>query len=131
MEAQSRGLELLGLDIDADAVRAARTNLQEKAFVMVADARHIPLADKTANSVVSNLPFGKRFQVQGNPEHWFGQVLSELVRVSTPDARIGLLSPGTKSFERSLVRQGSLVPIERIELRLLGMRAVLWSLKRK
>jgi 23S rRNA G2445 N2-methylase RlmL len=129
MEAQSRGLQLLGVDIDADAARTARTNLQQRAFVIVADARHIPFADNTASSVVSNLPFGQRFQVQGDPERWFGQVLNELARVSTPDARIGLLAPATKSFERSLVRQGSLDPLERIELRLLGMRAVLWSLK--
>ncbi len=129
-EALALGLQPIGGDIDVRAVRAARANLRGARAVIVADARRLPFADSTLDYLVSNLPFGKQFSLQEQPRSWYDRVLSEIARVLAPDARVVLLTGQNAAFERSLVRQKRLALIERLELRLLGMPAVLWSLRR-
>jgi 23S rRNA G2445 N2-methylase RlmL len=56
-EAATLGWEPVGADIDVEAISAARHNLGETARLLVADVRHLPLADDSVTAIASNLPF--------------------------------------------------------------------------
>ena len=81
-EATSAGWHAVGGDIDPTALRSAIRNVQAPGAVPVAlaDARRLPIADGAAGACVSNLPFGRQFQVEGDPTAWFAAVLGEMTR---------------------------------------------------
>lgn len=81
-----------GGDIDLEAVQATRRNVPE-AEVAEWDVRRLPLPDASVGSVVSNLPFGHQFQVEGSMVDWLAAVLAEMARVTRPDGRVVLLAP--------------------------------------
>ena len=124
------GLEAIGLDIDTKAASAARMNAKD-ANVVVADARYAPLANETVNVIASNLPFGKRFEIEGRTAPWFRRVLGEMVRVSTTNARIALLTSETRTFGQVIEQQDTLIPVQRMEVRMQGMPCLLWLLQSK
>lgn len=114
-----------GGDIDPDAVEVARRNALG-AEVTEWDVRHLPLPDASVDAVVSNLPFGRQFQVQGSVSDWLKAALAEMARVTRPGGRLVLLSTDLPraSIPRAL-RLESKDP-----LRLLGARTALWALRR-
>jgi 23S rRNA G2445 N2-methylase RlmL len=137
-EAATLGWEPVGGDLDPTAVEGARDNLgrarlfgADRARLFSADVRRLPLTDASVAAVASNLPFGKQYELQGRPERWFAVALDELARVVQPGGRIVLLVPGSPAFERALGRQSAVRAAERLELRLLGTGAALWSLHRR
>ncbi len=130
-EAAWMGWAPVGADLDPEAVRVASDNLGGTARLLVADARHLPLRAASVGAIVSNLPFGKRYELQGPPGPWFLATLDEFVRVTRPDAPIVLLVPPTAPFERALAQRPALVPRERLDLRLLGTPTTAWSLRRR
>jgi 23S rRNA G2445 N2-methylase RlmL len=129
-EAATLGWEPVGGDLDPTAVEVARDNLG-RARLFSADVRRLPLTDASVAAVASNLPFGRQYELQGRPERWFAAALDELARVVRPGGRIVLLVPGSPAFEGALGRQSAVQAAERLELRLLGTRAALWSLHRR
>jgi hypothetical protein len=66
---------------------------------------------------VSNLPFGQRYGVQGDPHGWLRSVLGELTRVTRPGGRVVLLHPRLPHP----VLPGALRLWDRVRIRLLGM----------
>jgi tRNA G10 N-methylase Trm11 len=126
-EARALGWRPVGGDIDPRAVEIARANLNGHAAIERWDARRLPLVADSQNAVVSNLPFGKRFGVQGNPRTWALDVLRELDRVAAGGAPLVLLAP-----ERLLAGAAKESPL-RIEglhrVQLLGEQSVVWQLR--
>ncbi|MGQ0778246.1 MAG: TRM11 family SAM-dependent methyltransferase [Pseudonocardiales bacterium] len=90
-EALATGWEATGSDIDPEAVAAARDNVP-RASVHTADVRHLPHDDDMFDAVVSNLPFGRQFEVE-DPARWLSQTLAEMARVTRPGGRIVVLVP--------------------------------------
>jgi SAM-dependent methyltransferase len=113
--------DVQGSDIEPEAVEIARRNVP-RAGVIQGDARSIDLPDETAGAVVSNLPFGQQYEVQGSMRTWMGAVLGEMTRVTGPGGRVILLAP---------VVPVSVMPRElrvtrREPVRLLGTKTTLW-----
>jgi 23S rRNA G2445 N2-methylase RlmL len=114
-----------GGDIDPEAVHAARANVIG-AEVEEWDVRRLPLTDASVGAVVSNLPFGRQFQVEGSMADWLAAALAEMARVTRPGGRVVLLAPDIPrpSLPRGLKLES------RQSLRLLGTRTALWTLQR-
>jgi 23S rRNA G2445 N2-methylase RlmL len=86
-EALTAGWTADGTDIDAGAIGVARRNAPG-AHVDLGDARELLLPDSSVAACVSNLPFGRQFQVTGTRPDWIAAVLLEISRVTrrTPPA---------------------------------------------
>jgi 23S rRNA G2445 N2-methylase RlmL len=117
--------DVYGADIDPDAVDLARENVRE-ALLGDGDARDIDLPDGAMDASVSNLPFGKQFEVEGEMDAWLRDVLRELTRVTRAGGRIVLLAP---EIARPLVPP-ALRMTDRVPLRLLGTKTTIWAYDR-
>lgn len=124
-EALAAGWDARGLDIDPDAVRAARRNAPG-ADVRVGDARSLELADRSVAACVSNLPFGRQYSVQGDIHAWLRSVLREMARVTRPGGQVILLVP---QLPRAVV-PGTLRLRDRFRIRLLGTATTIWVFDR-
>jgi 23S rRNA G2445 N2-methylase RlmL len=123
-EADAVGWSARGVDIDPSAVAVARRNAP-RAGVDAGDARGLALADASVAAVVSNLPFGRQYGVDGPMDTWLGEVLAEVARVTRPGGRVVLLAPALPRRSPPALR-----PTDRVPLRLLGTRTTLWGLDR-
>jgi tRNA G10 N-methylase Trm11 len=124
-EAQHRGWQGFGGDVDPTAIRVARRNVPN-AQLVVADARAVPFQDGVLAACVSNLPFGRQYGVEGPVKAWLHAVTAELSRVVRPGGRVVLLSP-----ERLVDVQSGLRLLRRVPIRLLGTRATIWAFERR
>ena len=122
-EAVAAGWEAIGTDLDSHAVEAARQNART-VEIEVGDARRIALPDDAVDAVVSNLPFGRQYTVDGDEQVWLRAVLTELARVTRPGGRLVLLVPELPS---AALPAGVRLR-ERHPIRLLGARTTIWSL---
>jgi SAM-dependent methyltransferase len=118
--------DVQGTDIDPGAVEIARRNVP-RAGVIKGDARSIDLPDESAGAVVSRLPTGPRYEVEGSMRTWMGAVLREMTRVTGPGGRVVLLAPVVPvSVMPKALRVTGQEP-----LRLLGTKTTLWICDRK
>ena len=118
-EALSAGWQAAGSDIDPGAVAIARENVPQ-AVVEPADVLDLPHDDATFDAVVSNLPFGRQFEVE-DPARWLRRALAEMARVTRPGGRIVVLVPPPVPRELSGLDLASSYP-----LRLLGVSTRIW-----
>ncbi len=100
-------VEACGSDSAALCVDGARENLvaaHTHAQVELADARELSATWNGApfDTVVSNLPFGRRLGVQFQPYWFVRDLLQSLLPVTTPDARVGLLTLHARDISRVL-----------------------------
>jgi 23S rRNA G2445 N2-methylase RlmL len=91
-EALAVGWDATGSDIDSEAVAIARANVPE-ANIQQADALELPHVSGSFDAFVANLPFGRQFRVDTDPERWLSRALPEAIRVSRPGGRVVLLMP--------------------------------------
>lgn len=122
-EAVRAGWTASGFDIDEDAVAIATVNAPA-AKVALADARKLPLGDRSAHAIVSNLPFGAQYEMQETPEQWLVTVLGEMARILRPGGRAVLLHPLQLPARRAGLTVKASTP-----LTLLGRRTTLWQLE--
>ncbi|HKE99016.1 MAG TPA: methyltransferase domain-containing protein [Actinomycetes bacterium] len=126
-EARARGWRTIGRDLDPEAVRAARANVPGAA-IAEGDARHLDLADGSVEAAVTNLPFGRQFQVAGSVDDWLREVTAELTRVTRPGGQVVLLAPEVPAR----VLPAGLRPAGgRVRLRLLGTPTSIWTYRRE
>ncbi len=123
-EAAARDWQARGSDLDAAALRVARRNA--RAPLVLADARELPVRDGSAGACVTNLPFGRQYEVEGDPAVWLGRVLAEMTRVTRPKGRVVVLTPSVpKATLPNALRE-----VRRAPLVLLGTRTTIWSYER-
>lgn len=124
-EARDAGLAAVGADLAAEAVESARANLRDGTPLVVADARALPFMPGCAGAVISNLPFGRRYQVD-KPADWLQRAFSEFERVVAGGGAIVLLAPPSRAFERAVLRPSSALLRARHRIRLLGLPTTIW-----
>jgi SAM-dependent methyltransferase len=124
-EGIAAGWDCRGTDIDAGAVKTARRNAP-RARVATGDVRHVDRPDGSVDACVSNLPFGRRFEVQGDPTAWMAAALGEMTRVTRAGGRVVVLAP---AVPRSAVPPG-LRQTRSLRFRLLGTWTHLWCYDR-
>jgi tRNA G10 N-methylase Trm11 len=124
-EATAVGCRAVGGDVDVDALTAARANTG--VAIARLDARRLPFPADSFDAVVTNLPFGGQYHVQGTPIAWYRRVLAESLRVAP---RGVFLMPGVRPFRQALGRMP--VHAERAcDLTVLGRRASIWVVTRR
>jgi precorrin-6B methylase 2 len=114
-----------GGDIDPEAVDIARRNASS-AQVDQWDVRHLDLPTASVSAVVSNLPFGLQFEVEGSMSRWLADALDEMTRVTRPGGRLVLLAPNMPTD----VRPACVHLLSRDTIRLLGTPTALWVFSR-
>lgn len=124
-EAILRGWGALGHDIDPEAVEAAERNASD-GEITEGDARHLDLPDASVDAVVTNLPFGRQFEIDEPMNDWLRKVTAELARVVRPGGRVVLLAPNIPAR----VTASTLNLIGRTRLQLLGMTTFIWTYER-
>jgi 23S rRNA G2445 N2-methylase RlmL len=120
------GWRVRGIDLDETAVRTAQRNVPQVP-VEPGDARRLPIDSGSVGAVVSNLPFGRQYGVDGGMDDWLGAVVGELARVTRAGGRVVLLAP---RVPRGLVPD-ELVRGVRHPVRLLGVRTAIWTYDRR
>ncbi len=126
-EAAAAGWKILGSDNDPEAVSVAQQNNRD-ARLFVADARSLPVVSNSIGAVVSNLPFGNQFKVEGDVQQWLESVFSEIRRVQKARASTVLLAPKSVELSRAMKTAG-LSAKRRVDITLLGTRTSIWKLE--
>jgi len=124
-EVAAAGGVAIGGDIDASAITAAAAN--GAPVLLQLDARRLPFADDSFDAVVTNLPFGREYELQGSPVAWYRRAIAESVRVATV---VVVLAPPSMPFRQALGRIKVDLK-ERHDLTVLGQRAAIWHLERR
>ncbi len=115
-EMASPGL-LLGVDLNRDAVRAARANglhRQTRLQAVRGDATRLPVGSGRVQRVIANLPFGKRVGSHGANQALYPSFLRELDRVLAGDGRAVLLTEDKRLLVESVQRTRGLRVIKEV-----------------
>jgi tRNA G10 N-methylase Trm11 len=87
---------VLGFDVDAGALSAARANARSACVPLAlacADAGALPLRDASVEAAAANLPWGRAVPARGLLRHGLEAMPEELLRVLCPGSRAALLAP--------------------------------------
>lgn len=123
-EARLAGWTAVGGDLANDATAAATLNAP--GGVLRLDSRQLPFRDDEFDAVVSNLPFGYQYEVQGAPVAWYRRTLSEATRVAP---RVIVLAPASTPFRQALGRM-KVALRERHDIEILGRASTIWVVDR-
>ncbi|HUQ40102.1 MAG TPA: methyltransferase domain-containing protein [Acidimicrobiales bacterium] len=107
--ARTRSSALVGVDLDAAILGDARANLAAAgtaASLVRADTAHLPFPDAAFDVVLADPPYGHRMGSHAGNESLYAALLSECARVTTPAARLVLVTHELKRFE-SVLRHGT------------------------
>jgi ubiquinone/menaquinone biosynthesis C-methylase UbiE/uncharacterized membrane protein YgcG len=119
---------LLGGDIDAGAVQAARENVGPRykpIGIEQWDARALPLGDASVTTIVCNLPFGKQIGTPAAVRHLYPTLLADWTRILAPGGRMVLLTSERGLLKQSLEKRPELVVTRELSILLRGQRAVI------
>ena len=105
IEAGSYGVKVWGGDIQPQAVAAARLNaINAGATVRLQrwDARALPIADRSVDRVISNLPWGRVVSTAASLQTLYHAITEEIERVLMPAGKAVLLTslPDLVKFQR-------------------------------
>jgi 23S rRNA G2445 N2-methylase RlmL len=122
---------ILGGDLDREALKAAQANAARfPVHLFRWDAARLPLAPRSVDKVVTNLPFGKQIGSRQSNETLYRAYLAELERVLKPQGRAVLLSSERELME-TVLDESAFHARRRIGVIVLGQRAEIYVLERK
>jgi 23S rRNA G2445 N2-methylase RlmL len=118
IESRDYGAHVWGGDIDLRALMAARDNAAEAGTAVRLqcwDALSLPIADKTVDRVLSNLPWGRAVRTAGTLEALYAGIGKEIERILAPGGQVALLTN-----QPELVRIPGMKCERRLEISLFG-----------
>ena len=95
IEAQMFGAESWGGDIDLETLKAAQQNADSAGSSVQLqrwDAQSLPVADRSVERVISNLPWGRAVRMPGSLEDLYTGIGQEIRRVLAPGGQAALLT---------------------------------------
>lgn len=122
---------LIGSDIDAEALAAARLNLGPRHKPLELhhwDAMSLPLASASVDRIITNVPFGQRYGSRDSLRSLYPRFLSEAARVIRPHGLLVVLAPDRSSIGAKALDGWH--PERSIPVLVLGRRARLIALRR-
>jgi 23S rRNA G2445 N2-methylase RlmL len=102
---------LIGGDLFIEPVRKARTNVGAAdidACLLNWDARKLPLAGGSVDSVICNMPWGRRIGSHRVNRHLYPGFVRELARILRPDGIAALLTQEKRLITRLVGREAGL-----------------------
>ncbi len=118
LEALALGRRIIGGDLDAEALDAARQGADAVGVSLPLgrwDMRALPFASASVPSIVANLPWGKQVEVEGSLEVFYADACREIERVLAPGGNAVLLTS-----EPTRLTFGRLQQTQAIEISLFG-----------
>ncbi len=100
IEASKIGNAIAG-DIDKEKIKLAGQNAKSKNAKMqfhIWDARKTGLKDRSADAIVTNLPFEKKANIEGFNETFFDELIGEMIRITKDNARLVFLTGHSESL---------------------------------
>jgi tRNA (guanine6-N2)-methyltransferase len=116
-------------DLDAEAVHAARSNLPGQT-VMRWDARRLPLAARSVDRLVSNLPFGHQVGSESEVGGLYQAFFAEAARVLTDDGTTVVLTDQADALTRAVEAAG-LAHERAASVSLKGLHPDVWRVRRR
>lgn len=125
-QADMPGVRVWGGDLDASAVRAARSNLSRlgQAELSRWDATRLPLAEHSVDAVISNPPFGKQLSRPEDIGRLYRRMIAQYHRVLKPGGRAVLLVSEFDTLKEA-TRAVSWKMLRPLRVRVLGQQATL------
>jgi tRNA (guanine6-N2)-methyltransferase len=98
---------VIGLDCDRAVLDYARQNIKaagvgRQARLIRADLRNLPLADRSADVILADLPFGQLVGSHEENVELYPHVLTEAARIARPYARFVLITHEVRLMDRLL-----------------------------
>ena len=132
LHAYAPGAQLAGIDLDRQAIAAARRNLAHLPHVQlsVGDARSSGLPDGSMTLFIANLPFGKQFGSRPENRRLYPDILRELVRLGRPEGwRAILLTSDLDALQAAVAATPGLGIVAKSQVKIRGEAAVLATLR--
>ncbi len=119
-------IEVIGGDIDKNALRAAAANLKRVGPALLAhwDAKRLPLAENTVDRVICNPPFGKQLASPEEIGPLYRGLIRESHRVLKDGGKAVLLVSEMKPL-REAIRAVRWQPLRELDVRVLGQAATI------
>jgi 23S rRNA G2445 N2-methylase RlmL len=104
--------KLIGIEVSPAAMECARRNieaagLQDRIDLRQGDATAIDMPDRTANVIISDLPWGETIGERSQNEQLYTDFLKEASRIAAPRCRMALLTQDRAALERALAQFGN------------------------
>jgi SAM-dependent methyltransferase len=131
LHAYAPGARLAGMDLDRQAVAAARRNLAHVPQVQlgIGDARSTGLADGSITLFLANLPFGKQFGSQAENRALYPEILRELVRLGRPEGwRAILLTSDLEALQAAVAATPPVQIVGKSQVKIRGEAATIATL---
>lgn len=123
---------LIGMDIDAEAIKVAMGNLPADAVLENRDSRTSGLEAGSVTAVVANLPFGVQFGKRADNPKLYRSLIEECLRAAHPTNFRGLLfTSDTASLEKAVADFGGIKIEEVIRVKVRGEPAKGYLFTRK
>ena len=132
LHAYAPGAQLAGIDLDRQAIAAARRNLAHlpRVQLSVGDARSTGLPDGTVTLFLGNLPFGKQFGSRPENRQLYPDILRELVRLGRPEGwRAILLTADLEALQGALAATPSVQIAGKNQVKIRGEAATIATLR--
>ncbi len=122
---------VIGADLNADAVGAAKANIANagsRAKVLSADARQLPVAARSVDCVIANLPWGKQVASDADLPALYRAVAGEVQRILCVDGRCVLLTDRDDLLVPIIESSNALKVTSRLQISLYGSHPFIYCL---
>jgi tRNA (guanine6-N2)-methyltransferase len=126
---------IIGLDYDDSVLRCAEKNIaaagkQGQIVLMCGAITRTPLADKCADAICADLPFGQYSGSHTHNERLYPPVLQEAARIAKPEAHCVLITHEIKLMERLLRASTEWVLAKQFRVTLRGLHPAIYVLRK-